>query len=143
MTKIEWATDSWNPITGCTPISEGCVNCYARRMAYRLKGRFGYPADDPFKVTFHPDKLDQPFRWRKPRRIFVCSMGDLFHSDVETEWRDSVLRTIALSSRHTFMVLTKRPGQMLEYFHDLSTVDGAHGSSIPTMYLPQDIMGQH
>lgn len=61
-TKIEWATDVWNPVTGCSPISIGCDNCYARRMANRLRGRFGYPKDDPFRVTFHPDRLDQPLK---------------------------------------------------------------------------------
>ena len=58
MTKIEWCDETWNPITGCTPISAGCERCYAKKMSNRLRGRFGYPADDPFKVTFHPDKID-------------------------------------------------------------------------------------
>ena len=81
-TKIEWATETWNPVTGCTPISEGCANCYAKRMSKRLAGRCGYPADDPFRVTLHPERLDEPLKWKKPRRVFVCSMGDLFHPDV-------------------------------------------------------------
>ena len=62
-TKIEWCEETWNPITGCTPISEGCQNCYAKRMAKRLAGRCGYPAEDPFRITLHPDKLDQPLQW--------------------------------------------------------------------------------
>jgi len=74
-TKIEWAEESWNPITGCTPVSEGCAHCYARPMANRLKGRFGYPKDDPFQVTFHPGRLDEPLKWKKPRHVFVVSMG--------------------------------------------------------------------
>jgi len=77
-TKIEWCDKVWNPITGCSPVSEGCENCYAKRMAYRLKGRYGYPEIDPFKVTFHPNRLNEPLRWKKPCRIFVVSMGDLF-----------------------------------------------------------------
>ena len=82
-TKISWATDVWNPVTGCTKISEGCKNCYAERMARRLAGRYGYPeAPRHFDVALHPGRLDQPLRWRKPRKIFVCSMGDLFHEDV-------------------------------------------------------------
>ena len=125
MTKIEWAEDVWNVITGCTPISEGCAKCYAKRMATRLRGRYGYPADDPFRVTFHPDRLEQPLKWRKPRRIFVCSMGDLFHNDVQFEQIDAVIRVIAKARQHTFMILTKRPGRMAEYFTDLSTVNGA------------------
>lgn len=75
-TKIEWADSVWNPVTGCTPVSEGCERCFARRMANRLKGRYGYPKDDPFRVTLHPDKLEQPLRWKKPRQVFVPSMGD-------------------------------------------------------------------
>jgi len=79
VTKIEWADETWNPVTGCTPVSEGCKNCYARRMANRMRGRFGYPEDDPFRpATIHEDKLSQPLKWKEPRRIFVCSMGDLF-----------------------------------------------------------------
>jgi protein gp37 len=81
--KIEWLDGgaSWNPITGCTPISEGCANCYARTMAEtRLRGMFGYDKEDPFKITYHFNKLEQPLKWKKPRKIFVCSMGDLFHA---------------------------------------------------------------
>lgn len=114
-TKIEWTEKSWNPLSGCSPVSEGCRNCYARRMAQRLRGRAGYPADDLFRVTFHPNRLEEPLRMRKPRRIFVCSMGDLFHPDVPDEWIDQVFAVMALCSQHTFQVLTKRPGRMAEY----------------------------
>jgi protein gp37 len=77
-TKIEWADRVWNPVTGCSPISEGCKNCYAKKMAARLAGRFGYPADEPFRPgTLHSDKLTEPLNVKKPQRIFVCSMdGD-------------------------------------------------------------------
>ncbi len=108
-TKIEWASKVWNPITGCSPISEGCQNCYAKRMAYRLKGRYGYPKDDPFKVTFHPDRLEEPLHWKKPSRIFISSMGDLFHPDVKIKWIDTVLEVIRFCKQHIFMTLTKRP----------------------------------
>ncbi len=108
-TKIAWASESWNPITGCTPISPGCANCYAKRMANRLKGRYGYPADDPFKVTLHDDKTEDPMYWRKPRKIFVCSMGDLFHVDVPRSWLSEIFSTMASCEYHTFLVLTKRP----------------------------------
>ena len=76
-TSIGWATKTWNPVTGCSPISEACENCYARRFAYRLKGRFGYPKDDPFRITIHYDRFHSPLRWKK-KKIFVVSMGDLF-----------------------------------------------------------------
>ncbi len=82
-TKIDWADKVWNPVTGCTKVSQGCTHCYAERMAKRLAGRCGYPeAPDQFKVTVHPEKLEEPLHWKKPARIFVDSMGDLFHKDV-------------------------------------------------------------
>jgi len=114
MSKIKWCDKTWNPITGCTPISEGCQNCYAKRMATRLKGRFGYPADDPFKVTFHSDKLTQAISWRKPRKIFVCSMGDLFHEDLHPEYARRVVMYSRMLSRHTFVFLTKRPQNIIK-----------------------------
>ena len=118
-TKIEWADKVWNPITGCSHAgSPGCDHCYAKRMAYRLKGRYGYPKDDPFKVTFHPDRLDEPLHWKKPCRIFVCSMGDLFHESVSSRFINSVIgiMTAEETRHHTFFILTKRPQNMAAYF---------------------------
>lgn len=115
-TGIEWCDSVWNPITGCSKISEGCQNCYAERMAKWLAGRYGYPKDDPFKVTFHPDQLEQPLKWKKSRRIFTCSMSDIFHDDVRDEWIDKILLIILLSQEHTFILLTKRPEIMKAYF---------------------------
>ena len=115
-TKIPWATATWNPVTGCTPISAGCQNCYARRMALRLRGRYGYPADDPFRVTFHEARLFIPALWAKPRRIFVCSMADLFHDEVTDAQRREVFSAIDTCNWHTFIVLTKRPVNMAKYF---------------------------
>lgn len=108
-TKIEWCEETWNPVTGCSPVSTGCKNCYAKRMATRLRGRHGYPKDDPFKVTVHHDRFSKPLRWKKPRRVFVCSMGDLFHEDVPTHLIHDVWATMVAAKRHTFLVLTKRP----------------------------------
>lgn len=116
-TEIEWCEETWSPVTGCTPISAGCRNCYARRMANRLRGRFGYPADDPFRVTFHPGRLDKPLGWKKPRMIFVCSMGDLFHKDVDKWERDDIFSSMTRAPQHIYMVLTKRPEIMFDYFH--------------------------
>lgn len=111
-TRIEWAHKVWNPITGCNPVSEGCQNCYARRMANRLRGRCGYPADEPFRVTLHEERLDEPMRWRKPSRVFVCSMSDLFHKDIDTSFRVKVFDVIYQCPQHTFLILTKRPELM-------------------------------
>ena len=139
-TKIEWTDETWNPITGCKKVSDGCKNCYAERMAKRLAGRYGYPADDPFKPTLHEDKLDVPLKWKKPRRIFVCSMGDLFHEDVHRETILRVWKTMAESPQHTFQVLTKRPERMMyileQWMHPalrLSLVD--HTWPLPNVWL--------
>jgi len=115
LTKIEWADAVWNPVTGCTKVSAGCAHCYAERMATRLAGRAGYPAQHPFALTLHPERLDEPLHWRKPRRIFVCSMSDLFHPDVPVNFVDQVFAVMLLAPRHTFLVLTKRPGRMVSY----------------------------
>lgn len=117
--KIEWLDggSTWNPVTGCTPISEGCVNCYAKKMAEtRLRGRYGYDQDEPFKVTYHPDKLYQPLKWKKPRMIFVCSMGDLFHKEVEELYIQNMLGVMLRAKQHTFLLLTKRADRMKKYF---------------------------
>lgn len=122
-TKIEWTDETWNPITGCTKISEACKHCYAERMSKRLAGRCGYPTYYPFKVTLHEDKLDEPLRWKKPRQVFVCSMGDLFHEDVPIRWFYEVYKVMEQCKHHTFLVLTKRPQRManvLEQFEGRS-----------------------
>lgn len=115
--KIEYVDMSWNPITGCDAISPGCTNCYARRMANRLRGRYGYPQDEPFKVTLQRFRFcgfnhNAPEHWKKSRRIFVCSMGDLFHEDVTRDMFMMVWNTIQRCSQHTFIILTKRPKLM-------------------------------
>jgi protein gp37 len=115
-TKIEYVDATWNPTSGCTLISDGCQNCWARRMAPRLAGRCGYDAEEPFRVTFHPDQLTKPLRWKKPRRIAVSLMGDLFHEDVVNEWIDNMFAVMALCPQHTFLLLTKRPKRTMEYF---------------------------
>lgn len=113
-TKIEWADAVWNPVTGCTKVSAGCANCYAERTVNRFGGRVH---DAEFgEVICYSDRLDQPLHWRKPRRVFVCSMGDLFHEDVPDRFRDLVFAAMALSPQHTFIVLTKRPQTMFDWF---------------------------
>lgn len=115
LTKIDWTEAVWNPVTGCTPVSEGCAHCYARRMAQRLRGRAGYPADEPFRVTLHPDRLDQPLKRRKPCTIFVCSMSDLFHEDVPDDFLDEAFITMVACPQHRFLVLTKRAKRMAKH----------------------------
>jgi protein gp37 len=108
MTKIPWCDKTWNPITGCTKISAGCANCYAHAM----HARFG---KGPFVPTFHPDRLDEPLRWRKPSRVFVCSMGDLLHEDVPAEAIAGVFLRAFDCPQHTFIILTKRPHNMMTW----------------------------
>lgn len=111
-TTIEWTDATWNPVSGCTPVSAGCQHCWARRMAQRQAGRNGYPADEPFRPIFHDDRLDEPRRWKKPRRIAVGLMGDLFHEKIGVDEIRFVWRTMAACPQHTFQVLTKRPWRM-------------------------------
>lgn len=101
---------SWNPVTGCTKISEGCKNCYAEKMARRLAGRCGYPeAPHHFDVTLHPDRLDEPLRWKKPRTVFVCSMSDIGHPDIPDGYLAAMLGVMSRTPQHTYLLLTKRP----------------------------------
>lgn len=113
-TRIEWTDATWNPVTGCTKVSEGCDHCYAETIAHRFAGTAAYP--NGFDVTLRPERLDQPLRWRRPRRIFVNSMSDLFHKDVPDEYIARVFAVMALAPQHTFQVLTKRPGRMRSLF---------------------------
>lgn len=124
-TGIEWTDATWNPTTGCDKVSPGCDHCYAMTVAPRLKamhaskGRPDYQLDgDPrtsgpgFGLMTYPDRLDQPLRWKRPRRIFVNSMSDLFHKDVPDEFIAKVWAVMALAPQHTFQILTKRHGRM-------------------------------
>jgi len=115
--KIEWCDATWNPVTGCTKVSEGCRNCYAKTFTERFEGTPGHYFESGFKVTLRPEKLDQPLRWRRPRRIFVNSMSDLFHPDVPDDFIDQVFAVMALAPQHTFQVLTKRPERMLAWYN--------------------------
>lgn len=115
--RIEWTDATWNPTTGCTKISPGCAHCYIDRTPpFRMAGRRFEKGHIP--LQFHEDRLGTPFRWKKPRRVFVNSLSDLFHADVPDEFIDRVFAVMALSSQHTFQVLTKRPERMGAYFRD-------------------------
>jgi protein gp37 len=118
---IEWTEATWNPVTGCDRVSEGCDHCYAQTLAKRLKamGSPRYQRDGNsrtsgpgFGVTLHIDQLTLPMRWSTPRTVFVNSMSDLFHDDVPSDFIVEVFRTMAATPSHTYQVLTKRPGRM-------------------------------
>lgn len=116
MSKIEWTGDTWNPVTGCTKISDGCKNCYAEVTALRLKAMGQDKYRNEFEVTLHEDALRDPIHWKNQNMIFVCSMGDLFHADVPFSFIDKVMETIKAAFWHQFQILTKRPERMAEYF---------------------------
>lgn len=114
---IEWTDKVWNPVTGCTKVSQGCKNCYAERVFPRP-----YPGRAFTDVRTHPDRLEDPLCWRKPAKIFVNSMSDLFHESVPDQFITDVFGIMALAHWHSFQVLTKRPQRMLEYL-----AGGDHG----------------
>ncbi len=121
--KIEWTDATWNPTSGCSKVSAGCAHCYALRTWARLSAPGQPYAGRKFTdVQCHPDRLDQPLRWKKPRIIFVNSMSDLFHPAVPDGFIDQVFAVMALSAQHTFQVLTKRPERMREYLQYMELV---------------------
>jgi protein gp37 len=111
---IEWTEMTWNPVTGCTKVSEGCRHCYAERMALRLRAMGNHRYTNGFEVTLHDDLVNLPRSLRQPRVIFVNSMSDLFHEDVPEEFIGRVFETMAACPQHTFQVLTKRSGRLRE-----------------------------
>lgn len=129
-TSIQWTEKTWNPIRGCSVISPGCNNCYAMRQAHRFSGE-GKPYEGltkqtkagpqwTSKVVLVEDHLTDPLKWRKPSRVFVNSMADLFHESVPFEWIDRIFAAMALAPQHTFQILTKRADRMQEYMAGLT-----------------------
>ncbi|HWP30623.1 MAG TPA: phage Gp37/Gp68 family protein [Fimbriimonadales bacterium] len=114
VSEIEWTEMTWNPVTGCTKVSQGCKHCYAERFAKRLKAMGVKQYENGFKITLHPELLDVPLKWKKPRFIFVNSMSDLFHEKVPFEFIQKVFRTMCECTWHTFQVLTKRSDRLKE-----------------------------
>lgn len=115
-TKIEWTDRTWNPVTGCTKLSTGCAHCYAETMANRLKAMGVAKYANGFMPTMHEDALGEPFQWKQPHTIFVCSMADLFHESVSSDFVDRVMDTIRHTKQHRYQILTKRATRMTEYF---------------------------
>ena len=111
---IEWTDTTWNPVTGCAKISQGCKFCYAERMAGRLKA-MGQPRyRNGFDVTLHWDLIRAPLSWRSPRLVFVNSMSDLFHEDVPSAFIERVFATMVEASTHVFQILTKRSQRLVD-----------------------------
>jgi protein gp37 len=121
--RIEWTEVTWNPVTGCSKISSGCQNCYAERMAHRLKAMGSPRYKNGFKVALHQDIVTRPMNWKKPKMIFVNSMSDLFHEDVPFEFIDSIFDTMANTPQHIYQILTKRSPRLLDLSHKLNWTD--------------------
>ncbi len=123
-TGIEWTDATWNPVTGCTKVSAGCKHCYAEREWPRMTRLVpAYAGRDFSEVRSHPERLDQPLRWKRPRKVFVNSMSDLFHPDVPNSFIDRVFAVMAMAPQHTFQILTKRPDRMRHYFAERQSGD--------------------
>jgi protein gp37 len=112
--NINWTDATWNPVTGCTKVSAGCKHCYAEKMTRRLQAMGQAKYTNGFQVTLHPELLEKPFEWKKPRRIFVNSMSDLFHDEVPTKFIQDVFRVMREAKQHQFQVLTKRSTKLAE-----------------------------
>lgn len=152
---IEWTDATWNPITGCSVVSPGCTNCYAMKLAgTRLRhhpSRAGLTVDSKAgpvwngQVRLNEDWLTQPLQWKRPRRIFVCAHGDLFHESVPDEWIDRVFAVMALAPQHTFQVLTKRAARMRAYMAERwqpAPARRLEGFGLPPIDLPAEREGE-
>jgi protein gp37 len=117
--SIEWTDSTWNPVTGCTKVSQGCKHCYAERMAKRLKAMGVERYQNGFRVTLQRDLLTEPLKWARPRMIFVNSMSDLFHEQVPLDFIQSVFATMSEAKQHIFQILTKRSHRLVELFPQL------------------------
>ena len=117
---ISWSGTPWNVTTGCTKVSEGCSNCYAERDAIRNQRNGSQWYRNGFRLTLHHERLEQPLRWQRPRRVFVCSMSDLFHEDIPNDFIFEVFKIMARAPHHQFMVLTKRSKRMSELTRNLT-----------------------
>jgi protein gp37 len=151
-TKIEWATKTWNPLRGCSKVSEGCRNCYAIRVAHRFGGP-GQPYEGltqtgpggpnwTGKVTLVPDALELPLNWRKPQRVFVNSMSDLFHPEVPDDFIHQVWETMAAAAQHTFQILTKRPERMRDWVRKHGNVVGTERPALTNVWLGVSVEDQ-
>jgi len=113
--SIEWTDATWNPVTGCTKVSPGCAHCYAETFAERFRGVAGHPYEQGFDLKLWPERIEVPLGWKKPRRIFVNSMSDLFHDEVPDAFIERVFDAMMRAKMHTFQVLTKRARRMAAF----------------------------
>ena len=124
-TKIEWTESTWNPITGCTKITLGCKFCYAEVMTRRLQAMGQEKYKNGFEVTLHPETLNEPYLWKKPKMIFVNSMSDLFHKDVPVAYIQEIFKVMNNNPQHVFQLLTKR-ADVLNYYDSEGWLNWSH-----------------
>jgi len=136
---IEWCEATWNPVRGCDKVSPGCAHCYAETFAERFRGVAGHPYEQGFDLRLVPEKLGEPQRWKKPRRVFVNSMSDLFHERVPDDYIAEVWKTMATIRRHTYQVLTKRAARMQALLPRLVATFGV----LQNVWLGVSIENQH
>ena len=117
--KIEWTDATWNPVRGCSKISPGCANCYAQTFAERFRGTQNHPYEAGFDLRTVPEKLADPLKWKRPRRIFVNSMSDLFHPEVSDDYIFEVVEVMRKAHWHSYQVLTKRSERMRDMLNGL------------------------
>jgi protein gp37 len=148
-TKIQWADATWNPVVGCSKVSEGCRNCYAfdlhtMRHKAKLDGKqLPEQYAKPFsEIQLFPDRLEQPLRWKRPRKIFVNSLSDLFHPDVPFDFIRAVWTTMTLARHHTFQVLTKRPQRALEFFQWMRQQEWGVEETLPNVWFGVTVENQ-
>jgi protein gp37 len=140
--KIAWTDATWNPVTGCTKVSAGCKHCYAERQWPRLAAMTpSYKGRIFTDVMCHPERLEQPLRWKRPRRVFVNSMSDLFHEDVPDDFIADCFNVMYEAKHHIFQVLTKRPERMRDFFLGSSGA-GANAEPIPNVWLGVSVEDQ-
>jgi len=118
--KIEWTNSTWNPVRGCTKVSEGCKNCYAETFAERFRGVPGHPYEQGFDLKLITKKIEDPLKWRRPKKIFVCSMSDLFHEEIPIECIRKIFDTMNKAKWHTFQILTKRIERLSAIYKQLN-----------------------
>lgn len=128
ISAIEWTEATWNPTTGCSKVSSGCKNCYAERLSNRLQAMGQKKYRNNFAYTEHESDIDIPLHWRKPRRIFVNSMSDLFHEDADYGFVGRCFHTMLAANWHTYQILTKRPARMAEFSR---MFEGYYGIPVP------------
>jgi len=121
--KIEWTQNTWNPVTGCSKISDGCLNCYAYTLSKRLKAMHNPRYNNGFNVTLHKDLIELPLSWKKPSKIFVNSMSDLFHESIPDDFIFAVFNTMNKAHWHNFQILTKRSERLMRIADKLKWTD--------------------